>query len=267
MATILPLTALTLFLGPTGADGDGAKAQTVIPQRAGIGQAASVKLKEKVFSEAEAARRQGSYRRAAALYQQVISEFPAGGFGQKANQHLFDIANYWLDDTRAAVLTEENLTGARRVLFKAAYRTFHGLLLPNEALALRTLEQVYANDPKGPNAVRALFYLGSASYLKEDFSRAAPFFDKLHRAHPESAEAPRALEMAIICKLVTLDRAKVEREKLAEVRRLLEVMRQDYPNHTASKADFLSQQERVLTIIETSWDSRRSGGRERPIQK
>ena len=52
------------------------------------------------YYEAECARRQGSYPKAADLYTKLLSTFPAGMYREPAVQHMFEIANYWLDETR-----------------------------------------------------------------------------------------------------------------------------------------------------------------------
>src|SRR5262249_31262253 len=61
---------------------------------------AAALAEEARYYEAECLRRQAKYPRAADCYNRMLNDFPHGVYRDQAIQHMFEIANYWLDDTR-----------------------------------------------------------------------------------------------------------------------------------------------------------------------
>lgn len=57
-------------------------------------------LEEARFMEAECLRLQGYYPKAADTYVDLLKKFDRTPYKDAAIQHMFDIANYWLDDSR-----------------------------------------------------------------------------------------------------------------------------------------------------------------------
>src|SRR5207244_4241641 len=52
------------------------------------------------YYEADCLRLQSHYPKAADTYKKCLDDFPSGLKHDEANKRMFDIANYWLDDTR-----------------------------------------------------------------------------------------------------------------------------------------------------------------------
>src|SRR5207302_161389 len=55
------------------------------------------------YYEAECLRRQSYYPKAADTYNKMLIDFPNGAFREQAVQHMFEIANFWLEDTRTTM--------------------------------------------------------------------------------------------------------------------------------------------------------------------
>ena len=69
-------------------------------------------------------RRQGRYPKAADLYARMLNDFPAGQFREPAVQHMFEIANFWLDETREEMEEyREKKEGKRFLVLPTSY--FH----------------------------------------------------------------------------------------------------------------------------------------------
>src|SRR5262249_46809624 len=52
------------------------------------------------YYEADCLRHQERYPKAADTYNKMLLDFPSGAYREQAVQRMFDIANYWLEDTR-----------------------------------------------------------------------------------------------------------------------------------------------------------------------
>ena len=63
---------------------------------------------EATYYEAECLRLQGHYPRAADTYVKLLKNFERTAYREQAVQHMYDIANYWLDDTRDQMRSEEH---------------------------------------------------------------------------------------------------------------------------------------------------------------
>jgi tetratricopeptide (TPR) repeat protein len=78
---------------------------------------------EATFYEAQCYRLLGRYTKAADLYIKLLKQWPSNPYNEVADQHLFEIANYWLDDTRAAM--KEAREAKDSTLWFATPRFFH----------------------------------------------------------------------------------------------------------------------------------------------
>src|SRR5262249_35785663 len=153
--------------------------------------------------QAECERLRGHYTDAAELYNKLLGSYPMGKHAQQAREHLFNIANYWLDDTRAYMEACRQKKEGKRwwisPLMPLHWDNTHPVF-DTEGHAVRMLEQVYITDPTGPLAEKALFYLGSVKFFREDYRDADHYFNQLVEHHPNGKLAPEALRYSIICK-------------------------------------------------------------------
>src|SRR5262249_15331571 len=109
------------------------------------------------FYEAEGLYMQYAYPRAADVYIRMLNEFGSGAHREQACQRLFDIANYWLEDTRTEMEeTREKNAGKR--WFVAPHFVHIDKTKPlfdEEGRAIEALEHVRYSDISGPLAGQA----------------------------------------------------------------------------------------------------------------
>src|SRR5262249_15169749 len=138
------------------------------------------------YYEAECYRLDSYYPKAVDTYVKLLTDFPTGANREQAMQHIFEIANYWLDDTREAMREErERKDGKRWVVWPHFVQLERSKpFLDEEGRALDALEQVRYNDMVGPLADKALFLVGSVHFFNEDYKEADHYFSQLVEMHP-----------------------------------------------------------------------------------
>ncbi len=208
------------------------------------------------FYEAECLRRQGRYPKAKDTYNKMLSDFPSGQFREQAVAHMFEISNYWLDDTRRDMdLEKEKEQGKRWVIwpqlchFETAKPFFD-----EEGRALEALEQVRYNDMTGPLADKSLFLAGSVKFFRQDYKEADHYFSQVVDMHPNSPFAPQALELAIISKHLSTGGSDYDGRKVAEARKLVDTAWRNYPELVKNKSDFLERQLVGITFQQAEKD-------------
>lgn len=219
-------------------------------------------VEEARFFEARCCYEQADFLGAAAGFERVIDEFPAGQFLNEANQRLFDIANYWLDDTRfeiQAAAEDRNLTDEHLRQWRIQWRAVQGLFhwdtskpfFNEEGRALEILKMVYRTDPPGPRAEKALFYVASVTLFRKAYHDAEQHHVELIRAFPQSKFAPRALKMAITCKLILAGSAEGDTRRLREARQLIRKLQRAYPDFATTEKEFLDRQLHAIRELES----------------
>src|SRR5262249_20432383 len=138
--------------------GDIAKAQSAFNKVAENKKNASVIAEEARYYEAECLRQQGQYPKAADTYSKMLQDFPSGTFREQALQHMYDIANFWLDDTRLEMDEAKEKREGKRWFVTPRFVNFDKSkpLLDEQGRALELLEKVRYNDMTGPLADKAL---------------------------------------------------------------------------------------------------------------
>jgi TolA-binding protein len=197
------------------------------------------------YFEAECLRRLGKYPKACDVYNQMMIDFPSGTHREQAVERTFELANYWLDDTREEIrLDREKKEGKRSFVMPASFVHLEKSkpLLDEEGRALEALDHVTLNDFNGRRADQALFLAGSVRFFREDYRDADRYFSQLVEMHPNSKLAPQAIELAIIAKHMSTGGADYDGRKVAEARRLVDTALRNYPELAAHKQDFLERQ-------------------------
>jgi outer membrane protein assembly factor BamD (BamD/ComL family) len=170
-------------------------------------------------------------------YQELLTNHPSSRYRNEAVQRQYDIAKYWLDDTRAAM----NESKADKswwsmptlVHFEKEKPTFD-----EEGHAIRACEQVYLQDPTGPLAAQALYWAGGVNFYRENYEAADRYYSILVEQFPRSPLAPQALELAIHSKINMTGGAPYDGRKLIEARQLTDTALRSYPELTG-KQEFL----------------------------
>ncbi len=207
------------------------------------------------YFEAESLRLQQYYPKAADTYVRLLNDFPQNAYREQACQRLYDIANYWLDDTREQMReTREVLEGKRKFVWPR-FVSFEKPkpFLDRENRAVSLLEQVRNHD-FGPLSDKALFLAGSVRFFDENYRDADYFFSQIHERHPNSPLASQAVEMAIISKQMSTGGAEYDGRKVAEARKLVHAALTNYPELADKKQDFLTRQMSSITAQQAEKD-------------
>jgi outer membrane protein assembly factor BamD (BamD/ComL family) len=198
------------------------------------------------YFEAECLRLQGYYPKAADTYVDLLNKFPNTIYREQAVQHMYDIANYWLDDTREKMRETREQQDGKRWWVWPRFVSFERSkpLLDREGRAIEKLEQVRYNDIQGPLADKALFWCGSIKLFNENYKEADYYFSQLAEKHKNSPYAPQAVELAIMCKHLSTGGSDYDGRKAAEARKLVQVALANYPElaNDKDKREFLVHQ-------------------------
>jgi TolA-binding protein len=252
--------------GSAGAELEGAKrlyrdtkyaeAEPIFGKLAGNPKNIVQVVEEALFYQADCARLQGRYPYAAELYKKLLDAYPSGKHAQRCRERLFDIANYWLDDTRAYMeACREKKEGKRWWVWPIAPIHFDKTkpTFDIEGHAVRMLEQVFITDSKGPLAEKALFYLGSVMFFRENYRDADHYFEQLRVNHPDGKLAPEALRYSIICKQMIPGGSEYDGRVLAQARDSLAIAQVSYPELARDNNEFFQRQ--LFSITQQQADS------------
>jgi outer membrane protein assembly factor BamD (BamD/ComL family) len=208
------------------------------------------------YYQAECLRQEGYYPDAADYYVKMLNDFPSGSYREQALQHVFDVANYWLDDTRKEMRQAKERSDGKRWFVDQHFFNWDKSkpTLDEEGHAIEKLEQVRYNDMTGPLADKALFLMGSVKFFNEDFREADHYFSQLVEMHPNSPFAAQAVELAIIAKHMSTGGPDYDGRKVAEARRLVHSALNNYPELAQKKQDFLDRQLVGITVQQAQKD-------------
>lgn len=200
------------------------------------------------FYEADCLRRQQKYPAASDTYNKLLIDFPSGAHRDEAVLHMFEIANYWLDDTRKAMRAEKEKAKSMFAMPDLTLCHFEKSkpFLDEEGRAIEALEHVYVNSMNTTNAKaageQALFMLGTIKAFREEYVEADYYFTQFVDQFKDSKNAPKALEMAIFCKHMSTGGADYDGRKVAEARDLIAKARANYPELASRQNVFLDRQ-------------------------
>jgi outer membrane protein assembly factor BamD (BamD/ComL family) len=208
------------------------------------------------YYEAESLRHQGHYPKAADTYNRMLIDFPSGAYRESAVQHMFEIANFWLEDTRNEMAMIEEKKAGKRWFVTPEWVHIENTkpLFDEEGRALEKLEQVRYNDITGPLADKALFLAGSIKFFRKDYREANHYYSQLVEMHPNSPYVQQAIKLAIICKQLSTGGPAYDARNLAEARKLVDTALRNYPELASKEADFLNRQLYTITLQQAAKD-------------
>jgi TolA-binding protein len=210
-----------------------AKAETTFHRIANLRKGPVNIMEEALFYEGDCQRLRGDYRTASGTYMKYLKEMRSTGqFTDQVLRRLFDIANYWLDDTRKLMVAyEEQREGKRWMVMPVSY--FHVSkdkpIYDAEGHALRILEEIRLNDIRGPLGEKALFYIATVKFFREDYRDADYYYNQLYEHYPNSELAPKAIKQAIICKQIMHGGTDYDTRSVEESRKLIDGYQNAYP--------------------------------------
>jgi outer membrane protein assembly factor BamD (BamD/ComL family) len=212
-------------------------------------------VQEARFYEAESLRLQGRYPKAADTYADLNKKFRNNPYRDQANQRMFDIATYWLEETWAKMKEDDEKRHGERWFVSPRFVSFQQKtpLLDREGRALDILDQVRFNDMNGPLADKALLLAGHVKLFNEDFKEAEQYFTQLTEQHPKSPFAPQAIELAIFSKQMATGGSDYDGRKCAEARKLVDQALR-MPEMDEKKKQALMQQLKSITAQQAEKD-------------
>ena len=211
------------------------------------------------FYEAECLRRQKKYPKAADVYHKMLVDFPSGAFREQGVQHMFEIANYWLEDTRKEMEEVKEVEEHKRWVVWPEW--FHPVdptkpFFDEEGRAIEKLEQVRYNDMMGPLADKSLFLTGSIKFYHKDYKDAEHSFSQLVEFHPNSPFASQAVKLAIISKELCNGGPDYDGRKVVEARKLVDSAFRNYPELAHKESEFLNRQLFSISMQQAEKDYR-----------
>jgi outer membrane protein assembly factor BamD (BamD/ComL family) len=213
------------------------------------------------YFQADCQRLQSHYPDAVGTYKRQLKDYPTGAYQQQAVKQMFDIADYWLNETRQVMQARaEQREGKRNSIMPVMPVSFVHFdktkpFFDMEGEAGRTLEEVYVADPAGPLAARALWYLANIRMLHEDWRDADYYFGQIVEHFPNDHDlGPRALEMQIICKEMAPGGPEYDPRQSEEARKLVMKALSAYPELKNTKSEFLMRQQYAINEQQAARD-------------
>jgi TolA-binding protein len=216
-------------------------------------------VQEARFYEAESLRLQGKYPKAADTYAGLMKSFRNNPYRDQCNQHMFEIATFWLEETWQHMREEEEKRRGERWVVAPHLVSFEQKkpLVDREGRALELLDQVRFNDMNGPLADKALFLAGHVKLFHEDYREAEQYFTQIHEQHPKSPFAAQALELAIFAKQMATGGADYDGRKCAEARKLVDAALR-MPDIDEKKKQALINQLKSITAQQAEQDFKKA---------
>jgi outer membrane protein assembly factor BamD (BamD/ComL family) len=234
--------------------GDYTKAEAVFHYIAELKKSPPSIAEEARFYEAECLRRQERYPKAADTYHKTLIDWPSGSYREQCCQRLFDISNYWLEDTRAEMKAHDAGKEHWYSWMPVAHWEREKPLFDEEGRAVEALEWVHVNDITGPLADKSLFLAGSVMFFRENYREADHYFTQLVQDHHNSPLVPQSIELGIISKHMSTGGADYDGRKVAEARQLINTALNKYPVLATEKKDFLVRQLCACTMQQAEKD-------------
>jgi TolA-binding protein len=227
------------------AQGKYAEAERFFHRVAGNSKNPVLVQEEALFFEGDCQYCQKRYPKAEGTFKKLLKEFRFNGrFHDQATRRLFDIADYWLEDTRKAMKRDEE----RRVsqaswVVNAGSDTVDALtwfpslfhfekekpFLDVQGHALEALEEVRLNDVSGPLGEKALMYIGTVKFYNKDFKDADYYYSQVYENFPNGKYAATALKHSIICKQMMTGGSVYDLRSLDVARKAIQELAKSYP--------------------------------------
>jgi TolA-binding protein len=215
---------------------------------------------EALFFEAECLRLQKKYRMAEETYSQLFKDYPSTQFTERGDRGLFEIALYWLQETREQMKAYEDQREGKR-WFVAPLMLMHFSedkpLFDCEGRATRVLEGIQMREKIMHTALgeQALLYLGTLRFYREDYFEADRYFTDLFQGYPNSKHADKAVKMSVLCKQLCTGGTIYDLRTIEEARRLIHTAQTAYPEF-AKDTEWIQKQLVGLNLQQADRDWR-----------
>lgn len=215
---------------------------------------------EALFFEAECLRLQRKYRIAEETYSELFKDYPSTQFTERADRGLFEIALYWLQETRSQMQAYEEQRAGKR-WFVAPLQFVHWQedmpVFDCEGRAVRMLEGIQMREKvmHTPLGEQALLYLGTLRFYREDYLEADRYFTDLYQQYPNSKHASQAIKMSITCKQLSTGGTVYDLRAVEESRKLIHTAQTAYPEF-AKETDWIQRQLAGINLQQADRDWR-----------
>ncbi len=212
------------------------------------------------FFEAESKKQLGELADAMSTYNRLLNDFSFGVYREQAVARMYDIAMFWLKDTWKQLKMEEEKEEGKRwfvpsnfIHFDKAKPTFD-----EEAHAVHMLEQVYYNDPTGPYADKALYYIGYVNFKRGHYREADQFLtalvqmDDLNGKRTEMRDA--AWQLVVYAKLNSTGGPLYDGRKNSEALKIIQQAQATVPKFAADNGDWISRQQETIRFAQAEKD-------------
>jgi len=212
------------------------------------------------FFEAECLRLRGKYVDSMSTFNRLLNDFQYGVYREQAVGRIYEIANYWLDDTRAQLEAEQEVADGKRWFVPSNYVHLNSSKpsFDEEGYALKAMENVYVNDPTGPYADKALFAAGYVNFRRGNFAVAdqllSQLIDNNNRQGKKSEFRDRAMELCILAKNNVAGGPHYDGRKASESLQMINTARLTSPELATNRADFLDSQAKMVRYIQAEKD-------------
>jgi outer membrane protein assembly factor BamD (BamD/ComL family) len=209
-----------------------------------------------LYYEAECQRMQKNYREAEFTYTKVLADYPRSQYAIRVCQGLFQIADYWLEPTRRQMdQYQEQLAGKRWFVTPALYFNWGKdmPMLDAEGHAIQALNTVRLHDIKGPMGEKALLYLGTIHFFRQDYKEADFYFAQLYQEYPNSVHAAKAVKQSVICKQLMTGGSIYDCRGVEESKKLLMTAMGAYPE-LAKEEQWIENQLKSINIQQADRD-------------
>lgn len=144
-----------------------------------------------LFMEAECYFKMDKYPSAQDKYTELMTRFPTTRFMPQAVQRTYDIAYFWLEDSRLRSQGKESkhyaITNMINILDPKRP------LLDTEGRAVEAIQSIQAAEPAGPLTDHALMMAAAHSFTGENYVKAAGYYEQVAVDMPKSEHAQKAL--------------------------------------------------------------------------
>jgi len=167
---------------------------------------------------------------------------------------MYAIAYDWLDESTLQPIEKER-TGVEAAWWEAVTPDVNVFdkkkpLFDTEGEALRVLDNVQTHDGIGPNADRALFWLGYVHYYRGRFDDADHYFSQLVELHKDSKLREQAIELAILAKQNATGGPLYDSGKASEALQLIHHAEATIPGYSTDpdKKEMISRQKYAVRM-------------------
>ena len=176
------------------------------------------------------------YLKAESLYQEnylpaaqdefagLLVKYPTSRYLPQAVQRTYDIAYYWLEDSRRRSQGQESEIPLHNRYVNLDDRTRP--MLDAEGRALKAIETIQQYDPLGPLTDDAVMMAAAHRFVSGDFIQAAGHYERLSYDQPKSPHVDGALVLGSQAHLRSYDGPQYEGVALDDAERLIRLAQQ-----------------------------------------